>query len=44
MLLIPMCHILKTFFFRDEIPFVNTAPIDEAETKKAKKQKDGMKK
>jgi len=30
--------------YKDEIPFVNTAPIDEAETKKAKKQKDGMKK
>merc|ERR1719319_2046067 len=27
-----------------EIPFVNAAPIDEAESKKAKKQKDGMKK
>jgi len=30
--------------YKDEIPFVNTAPIDEAETKKAKKQKEGMKK
>ena len=30
--------------WRDEIPFVNAAPIDEAETKKAKKQKEGMKK
>jgi len=29
--------------YKEEIPFVNTAPIDEAETKKAKKQKDGMK-
>ncbi len=30
--------------YRDFIPFVNAAPIDEAETKKAKKQKEGMKK
>lgn len=30
--------------YRDEIPFVKPAPIDEAETKKQKKQKDGMKK
>lgn len=30
--------------YRDVIPFVNAAPIDEAESKKSKKQKDGMKK
>lgn len=30
--------------YKEEIPFVNAAPIDEAETKKAKKQKDGQKK
>ena len=30
--------------YRDFIPFVKSAPIDEAETKKAKKQKEGMKK
>ena len=30
--------------YQDEIPFVNPAPIDEAETKKQKKQKDGSKK
>lgn len=30
--------------YRDFIPFVQPAPIDEAETKKAKKQKEGMKK
>ena len=30
--------------YQDEIPFVNPAPIDEAETKKQKKQKDGAKK
>ena len=29
--------------YREEIPFVAAAPIDEAETKKAKKQKDGKK-
>ena len=29
--------------FRYEIPFVNAAPIDEAETKKQKKQKEGGK-
>merc|ERR1719158_546443 len=29
--------------YQDEIPFVNEAPIDEAEKKKAKKQKDGGK-
>jgi seryl-tRNA synthetase len=29
--------------YQDEIPFVNSAPIDEAESKKQKKQKDGMK-
>ena len=34
----------KMTFCRDEIPFVNAAPIDEAESKKAKKQKEGMKK
>ncbi len=30
--------------YQEFIPFVNAAPIDEAETKKQKKQKDGMKK
>merc|ERR1719391_1678238 len=30
--------------YKEEIPFVNKAPIDEAETKKAKKQKEGQKK
>nr|CAD7206644.1 unnamed protein product [Timema douglasi] len=30
--------------YQEEIPFVKPAPIDEAETKKQKKQKDGMKK
>jgi len=30
--------------YREEIPFVAAAPIDEAETKKAKKQKEGQKK
>lgn len=30
--------------YRDFIPFVKSAPIDEAETKKSKKQKEGMKK
>merc|ERR1719175_29594 len=29
--------------YKEEIPFINAAPIDEAETKKAKKQKEGMK-
>merc|ERR1711879_806577 len=29
--------------YREEIPFVAAAPIDEAESKKAKKQKDGKK-
>lgn len=29
--------------YREEIPFVNAAPIDEAESKKSKKQKDGQK-
>lgn len=29
--------------YRDEIPFVKSAPIDEEETKKQKKQKEGMK-
>lgn len=28
--------------YQDEIPFVNAAPIDEAETKKQKKQKEGQ--
>nr|CAD7452933.1 unnamed protein product [Timema tahoe] len=32
------------FKYQEEIPFVKPAPIDEAETKKQKKQKDGMKK
>lgn len=38
---------LKAFMPKDyqhEIPFVKPAPIDEAETKKQKKQKEGMKK
>merc|ERR1711997_1200763 len=30
--------------YQDEIPFVNKAPIDQVETKKQKKQKDGAKK
>ncbi|KAJ9590901.1 hypothetical protein L9F63_016058 [Diploptera punctata] len=30
--------------YKDEIPFVKPAPINEAETKKQKKQKEGMKK
>ena len=30
--------------YQDEIPFVNKAPIDQAETKKQQKQKDGQKK
>ncbi|XP_046480430.1 serine--tRNA ligase, cytoplasmic [Neodiprion pinetum] len=30
--------------YQNEIPFVKPAPIDEAETKKQKKQKEGMKK
>merc|ERR1712012_209212 len=30
--------------YQEEIPFVNSAPIDEAETKKAKKQKEGQSK
>ncbi|XP_076313604.1 seryl-tRNA synthetase isoform X1 [Tachypleus tridentatus] len=30
--------------YQDEIPFVKLAPIDEAETKKKKKQREGMKK
>ena len=30
--------------YQDEIPFVNAAPIDEAESKKQKKQKEGQKK
>ena len=29
--------------YKEEIPFITPAPIDEAESKKAKKQKDGMK-
>ena len=28
--------------YQDEIPFVNEAPIDQAESKKQKKQKDGQ--
>ena len=28
--------------YQDEIPFVNSAPIDEAETKKQKKQREGQ--
>jgi len=38
---------LKPFMperYRDFIPFVKPAPIDEAESKKQKKQKEGMKK
>ncbi|GFQ67870.1 hypothetical protein TNCT_305311 [Trichonephila clavata] len=38
---------LKPFMppdLQEEIPFVKPAPIDEADTKKQKKQKDGMKK
>lgn len=38
---------LKEFLpdeYKEEIPFVKAAPIDELETKKVKKQKDGMKK
>ena len=30
--------------YQEEIPFVNPAPIDEAETKKQKKQKEGQQK
>ena len=30
--------------YKEKIPFVNPAPIDEAESKKQKKQKEGMKK
>eukprot|EP00096_Caligus_rogercresseyi_P014686 TRINITY_DN719_c0_g1_i2.p1 TRINITY_DN719_c0_g1~~TRINITY_DN719_c0_g1_i2.p1 ORF type:complete len:504 (-),score=205.81 TRINITY_DN719_c0_g1_i2:60-1571(-) len=30
--------------YRDEIPFIHPAPIDEAESKKSKKQKEGMNK
>jgi len=30
--------------YKEEIPFINAAPIDEAEAKKAKKQKEGAKK
>lgn len=40
-------EVLKPFMppeLQDEIPFVKPAPIEEAETKKQKKQKDGMKK
>merc|ERR1712038_1244903 len=40
-------EVLKPYMppnYQDEIPFVNPAPIDEAETKKQKKQKDGAKK
>ena len=38
------CPFKKDIFYREEIPFINAAPIDEAETKKAKKQKEGAKK
>lgn len=40
-------EVLKPFMpakYKEEIPFVKPAPIDEEETKKQKKQKDGMKK
>lgn len=40
-------EVLKLYMppeFQDEIPFVKTAPIEEAETKKQRKQKEGMKK
>lgn len=40
-------EILKQFMppdLQDEIPFVKPAPIEEAETKKQKKQKEGLKK
>lgn len=40
-------QILQEFMpqpYKEFIPFVKTAPIDEAETKKQKKQKEGMKK
>lgn len=40
-------EVLKPFMppdLQDEIPFVKPAPIEEAETKKLKKQKEGMKK
>ncbi|GFG37570.1 hypothetical protein Cfor_12412 [Coptotermes formosanus] len=30
--------------YQEEIPFVKLAPINEAETKKQKKQREGMKK
>jgi len=30
--------------YQEEIPFVRTAPINDAETKKQKKQREGMKK
>jgi hypothetical protein len=30
--------------YQEEIPFVRPAPINEAETKKQKKQREGMKK
>lgn len=30
--------------YQDEIPFVNDAPIDQVESKKQQKQKDGQKK
>ncbi len=35
---------LSPLEYRSFIPFVQSAPIDEAETKKVKKQKEGMKK
>ncbi|KAG8188010.1 hypothetical protein JTE90_009886 [Oedothorax gibbosus] len=40
-------EVLRSFMppdYQEEIPFVKPAPIDEAETKKQKKQKEGMKK
>jgi len=39
-------EILKKYLptrYQDEIPFVKSAPIDEEDTKKQKKQKEGMK-
>ena len=39
----PSLRKLFWHFSRDEIPFVAAAPIDEAETKKQKKQKEGGK-
>ncbi len=34
-------HTVLCLYYRDVIPFVNAALIDEAETKKQKKQKEG---